>query len=167
MQTCVYLCCIRGDAALCLPQWSIWKAVREMNDCRYIDYCSLPRRHLLPLSFLSAPCSISPCHRPSTSPPLPLFILLHLAPSLHLVLPSPHLVFLLSVPVCLIHSPFYRISDHVTVLYERVAFRKTRHNPPLKDSLPGTWNFQLTLQSRMYFYLLIEASIPKYPKPCC
>lgn len=62
---------------------------------------------------------------------------------------------------------FYRISDHVTVLYERVAFRKTRHNPPLKDSLPGAWNFQLTLQGRMYFYLLIEASIPKYPKPCC
>lgn len=150
---CTYICkrvctfAAFGVTQLCLPQWSIWKAVREMNDCRYIDYCSLPRRHLLPLSFLRAPCSISPCHRPSTSPPLPLFILLHLAPSLHLVLPSPHLVFLLSVPVCLIHSPFYRISDHVTVLYERVAFRKTRHNPPLKDCLPGAWNFQLTLQS--------------------
>lgn len=40
MQVCVFalcICCIRGDAVLCLPQWSIWKAVREMNDCRYID----------------------------------------------------------------------------------------------------------------------------------
>lgn len=74
--TCVCaprVCCIRGDAALCLPQWSIWKAVREMNDCCYIDYCSLPLRYLLPLSFLSAPCSTSPSLRPSTSPLLPFF----------------------------------------------------------------------------------------------
>lgn len=79
MQTCVFMlsiCCIWGDAALCLPQWSIWKAVREMNDCRYIDYCSLPRCCLRPLFLLTAPCSISPFLRPSTSPPLPFFTFL-------------------------------------------------------------------------------------------
>lgn len=141
MQTCMCtlrVCCIRGDAALCLPQWSIWEAVREMNDCRYIDYCSLLLCYLLPLSFLSAPCSISP-----VPPALPhhlrflSLLLFHLIPSPHLQ--PPHQILLLSIHVCLILSPFYRISDHVTILCGWVAFRKSRHNPLLKDSLPGAW----------------------------
>lgn len=89
---CACVCCFQtGDTASCLPRWSSWKADREMNDCRCIDCCSLPRCCLLPLSCRSAPCSISPCRRPSTSPLLPLFILLHLPlrPLLH----SLHLIF--------------------------------------------------------------------------
>lgn len=48
MQRCVCVCLHCTFAAfevtqLCVsPQWSIWKAVRETNDCRYIDCCSLP-----------------------------------------------------------------------------------------------------------------------------
>lgn len=148
MQTCVCICCICGDADLCLPQWSVWKAVREMNDCRYIDFCSLPLHYLLPLSFLF--CSISPFHRPSTSPPLPLFILLHLTPTPHLLLPSLHLIFLVSVPVCLMLSPFYRTSDHITVLYKREAVRERQAHSTFKGFFANRGlDFQIDLLTKL------------------
>ncbi len=141
------ICCIRGDAALCLPQWSIWKAVREMNDCRYIDYCFLPLCHLLPLSFLSAPFSFPPPF-PITSSSFLYFSSISTFPAPPFPLsPSdfsplyPCFSYLFSI------SQNLRPCHHITVC-ERAAFRKSRHHPLLKDSLPsGAWIFKLALQS--------------------
>lgn len=131
------ICCIGGDAALCLPHWSIWKVVREMNDCRYIDYCSLPLCCLLPLSFLSAPCSISPFSRPSTSPPLPFFSSLPSHPFPALPLPLSSSIFFSSI------SPFVLFSLHFTEAQSMSPCNvvewplESRPNPVLKDSLPS------------------------------
>lgn len=45
-----------------LPRRSFGKAVREMNDCCYIDSCSLPRHHLLPRLFFLIFFLPSRCH---------------------------------------------------------------------------------------------------------
>lgn len=96
---------------------------------------------------LSAPSSLSPSsvpHAPFLLPSaLPLhlrflsLLLFHLAPSPHLLFPplnliffSPFLLFVLSI------LRFIESQTMSPILCGRVAFRKSRHNPLLKDSLP-------------------------------
>lgn len=148
---------------LCVsPQWSIWKAVRETNDCRYIDCCSLPPPPALlpqwPVLYFSFP------------PPFHVTSFLFFSSISVLTFPFPICSTNVS-PLDLFLSPFYRIANHVTVICGgELPLERADMLHILKHCLSRAWLFKLTLRSWMLYGLLdllIKASMHKHHECCC
>lgn len=125
------------------------KAVSEMNDCRSIDSCSLPLRHLLLLLLPSQYPHVSSLRRhflPWLSSTSPLFV--------SVLYPSPFPC--LSLPV--LPNPHPHLSEELTPATLKGLF-----------AVMGLV-FGLILHGSKGCsdsYLLIKASIPEHPEPCC